>query len=307
MNKNYKTYLIFLGFTSFLWLALQFSKEYNQELEFKLHYTNNDINKVVLDDSDKEVTLQLEGSGLQLLKFSFLEKTIDIDAKEATALSNTRLFLTGKKLKKVLEEAINYKGKISSISKDSLFISYDLLAEREVDIKVKSNLKFQPGYQSLKGVQLENSKVKIIGPTKMLEQISSITTESLVLSSLSNSQEGKLNLDLNDLPEGVSTEFDQVTYSLEVEKLTEGTFKIPIVLKNSNKELLIQIFPKEVDVIFKVALKEFSKIKATDFKVEANFDERGDKSLLPLKLTVHPRQVFDVKLEQTEVQFIHIK
>ncbi len=307
MNKNYKTYLIFLGFTSFLWLALQFSKSYEQEVLFDVKYIDHDIEKVIQPESDQNVTLLLEGSGLQLLKFIFFDKTIELSVKEADKLSKKTFYYTGKKLKKALEKSINHKGSIKSIYKDSLFVKYDLLADKELDIKVKSNLKFQPGYQSLKGIELEKAKVKAIGPTEMLAKINSVSTELLTLNALSTDQKGVLSLDSSMLPDKVSLDIEKISYTLEVEKLTEGTFKVPIELINLKENLLIQIFPKEVDVIFKVTLEEFSVIKASDFKVVADFSKKEDKGLLPLRITESPRQAFDVKLEQNEVQFILIK
>jgi len=288
-------------------LALQFSKTYIQEIDLKVNYKNIDIQKVVQPNSDKNITLQLEGSGLQLLKFSFIDNTIDVDSNDAQSLNKKISFLTGKKLEKVLDKAIKYKGKINSISKDTLYIRYDLLSEKEVAIKIKSDLEFQPGYQSLKGVELDSIKVKLIGPSKILSSIESVSTEEITLTSLSEDYKGVLNIYDKDLPEEVSLSFKEIGFSIAVEKLTEGVFKIPVKLVNANKGGLIQIFPKEVNVIFKVALKEFPSIKSSDFEVQANFDNRRNNALLPLKITKSPHKAFDVRLNQNEVQFILIK
>lgn len=306
MNTNYKTYLVFLGFTAFLWLAIQFSKNYTEEVTFKIDYKNNAIEKVLQPDSDSELTLQLEGSGVRLLKFYLLDNSLELDASMAEKLSETQLFFSGKKMIKALEQAIDYKGKIANPSKDTLFVHYDVLAEKKVTIKVKSNLKFQPGYQSLKGVQLDSVTVKIIGPNKVLESIDSVDTEELVLNELVTNQKGKLALDISDLPDEVKVNFKEVGYTLEVEKLTQGEFKVPILLVNTEKKDKVKVFPKEVNIIFKVSLKDFSIVKASDFEVQADFQKNRD-AFLPLEITKYPPQVFDLRLEQSKVQFIFIQ
>lgn len=307
MNKNYKTYLVFLAFTSFLWLALQFSKSYTKEIDFEVNYTNTQIHKVVLPNSDTQLSLQLKGSGLQLLKFSFWNNTIELDAQEADIAADTLSFFTQKKLNKAIEKAISYKGTVLSISKDTLQIHYDILKEKKVAIKVRSNLNFQPGYQSLKGIELENPEVTVIGASKILETIDEIYTEEISLKDLSEYDKGSVNLSTKELPKGAKLSFEEVNYEIEVEKLTEGEFKIPIKLVNANNISKLKIFPKEVEVVFRTSLKSFSSIKPTDFQVEADFKEKDDRSNLPLRLTASPQNAFDIRLNQKEVQYILIK
>ncbi len=292
MNNNYKTYLVFLAFTSFLWLALQFSKSYTKEIDFEVNYTNTQMRKVVLPNSDTQLSLQLKGSGLQLLKFSFWNNTIELDAQEADISADTLSFFTKKKLNKAIEKAISYKGTVVSISKDTLQIHYDILKDKKVAIKVRSNLNFQPGYQSLKGIELEKPEVTVIGASKILETIEEIYTEEISLKDLSEYDKGS---------------FEEVNYEIEVEKLTEGEFKIPIKLVNAKNISKIKIFPKEVEVVFRTTLKSFSSIKPTDFQVEADFKKKDDRSNLPLRLTASPQNAFDIRLNQKEVQFILIK
>ncbi len=307
-NKNYKMYFIFLGFTAFLWFSLQFSKNYSQEVSFMINYNQLQNQKVVKPNSDHEIKMVLNGSGLQLLKYTFFNHTIDIDLRKANNLNDNHAFFTGKQMHNILKSSLGYTGEVSHVFKDTLHIYYDVFEDKKIPIKINSDIKYASGYTSINGIISEDKEILVTGPKSILDTLKFITTEVLQLNEIKTNYKGFLNLSKNELPTNLKFEKQEIPIALEVDKLTEGEFKVPITLLNVPKGLRVQLFPKEVAIIFSVTLKDYPKLTALDFNVTANMiNVKPNTSSLLLKLDKVPSFVYNARLMEKEVQYVVIR
>ncbi|WP_010522926.1 CdaR family protein [Aquimarina agarivorans] len=307
-QKNYRTYFIFLGFTAFLWFALQFSKNYSQEVTFTINYKQIQDQKVIKPASDQNVKMVLEGSGLQLLKYTFFNKTIDLDSRKARYLNDNHAYFTGNSMHDILKTSLGYDGKVSHVFKDSLHIYYDVFQDKRVPLKVNASINYAVGYTSIKGALAEQKDILVTGPKSVLDTLKFISTEELKLNDIKDDFSGLLGISKKSLPDGLSFEKNKVLVNLVVEKLTEGEFQVPITLLNVPKKIRVQLFPKKVGVVFSVTLKDYPKLTALDFSVTANMIKaKPETSSLLLKLEKIPDFVYNARLLEKEVQYVVIK
>ena len=304
-RKNVKTYFFFLAFTSFLWLALQFSKNHSQEVVFDLAFSEIEKDKIVKPNSDNTIKMVLEGNGFQLVKYSIFKKTIYLDARKAKKDSKSHTYFTGKSMINAIKSSLNYDGEIPDVFKDSLHIYYDVFKEKSVQVKLKSKINYAAGYTSVKGLQAKDSQVKVLGPKSIIDTLSFVTTEELKLDRVNKNYNGVLAIKKNR-----NLRFDKknISVSLDVDKLTEGEFKIPITILNIPKKTKVQLFPKQVSVIFNVLLNDLPKLSAADFKVVADLSNASENTNeLLLTLAAFPSNVYSARLTENEVQYIVIK
>lgn len=307
-SKNYKTYLFFLGFTTFLWLALQFSKNYSQEVTFSIKYNKVPTDKLVKPSSDSEIKMVLDGNGFQLLKYSLFKKAIKLDTRKAVSASDNYAFFTGKSMISAIKSGLNYSGEISYVLKDSMHIYYDVFKEKEIPVKLTSDINYAQGYMSLNGLESAKKTIKVLGPKTVVDTLKFIQTEILSLENVAKNYKGKLGLKPHKKIEGLSYESKEIPVSLEVDKLTEGEINVPITVFNLPKGAKIQLFPKQVSVVFSVVIKEHAKLSAKDFKIVADLSSASNNSnKLLLKLAKFPNNVFNARLTEKEVQYILIK
>ncbi len=307
-HKNYKTYFIFLGFTAFLWFSLQFSKNYSQEVSFMINYDQLQNQKVIKPTSDHEIKMVLNGSGLQLLKYTFFNHTIDVDTRKANNINENHAFFTGKKMHNVLKSSLGYDGEVSHVFKDTLHIYYDVFEDKKIPLKINSSINYVSGYTSIKGITSEQKEILVTGPKSILDTLNFVVTEELILTDIKADYKGFLSLSKNKLPKNLMFEKKEIPVTLIVDKLTEGEFKVPITLLNVPKSLRVQLFPKEVGIVFSVTLKDYSKLTALDFNVSANMiNVKPNTSSLLLKLDKVPSFVYNARLMEKEVQYVVIK
>lgn len=308
INKNVKTYLFFLIFTAFLWCALQFSKNYSKEIEFQIEYTKTDADKLVEVGSDTSVSLILEGNGFQLLKFYIFNNKLQLDTKKATVKSASDAYFTGKKMINIFKSALNYDGKITYSSKDTISLKYSKIITKAIPLKIVNIIQFSAGYTSLKGVETLKKEVKVTGAASILDTLKFIKTRELKLSGINKDYTGFVSLETNKVIKQLKIQDKKIPVSIKVDKLTEGEFTLPIKIVNVPKGQRVQLFPKEVTVVFGVTLKDYSQLKASDFLVEVNLGKANKNSnTLGLKLVKKPNQVFNARLSEKEVQYIVVK
>ncbi len=307
-KKNVKTYLFFLVFTSFLWFALQFSKNYSKEINFNIEYTKVSKDQFVRPNSDQEVSLILEGNGFQLLKFFVFNKKINLDVRKAVAKSPKKSYFTGAKMMNIIKESLGYTGKVAFSSKDTIEVNFSKIITKEIPVNIKQDIEYENGFISSKGITLSKKTINITGPEIILDTLTTIDTEKLVLRKLQKSFKGNIGLDLKNLSKDLIVNQNKIPVSIEVDKITEGEFKIPIKILNLDENQAVQLFPKEVSVIFGVALKDYARLKAEDFSIAVDIKKATPQSnTLSLKLIKSSNLVYNVRLSENEVQFIVIK
>lgn len=307
-KKNMKTYLFFLVFTAFLWCALQFSKKYSKEVNFEIEYTKTAKDQFVKSDSDKEVNLTLEGNGFQLLKFFIFNKKLELDVRKAISKSPDKSYFTGPGMFIIIKESLGYTGKVSFSSKDTLSVYFSSIINQSIPVRIKHNIQLESGYIATEGVVSSQKQIEIEGPKVLLDTLKYIETEELVLKNLKKNYEGSLKLDINKLSNNLKIQQKSIDIKVEVDKITEEEFKIPIDIKNLEKNQRVQLFPKEISVIFGVALKNYPKLKKSDFSVVVDMRNANPQSnKLALKLVKSPDLAYNVRLSEKEVQFIVIK
>jgi hypothetical protein len=75
---------------------------------------------------------------------------------------------------------------------------------------------------------------------------------------------------------------------------------------NLPRNYLISTYPKEVKVIYQVALKDFNKIPQNSFRVQCDFKQTEENNLdyLIPQVVEKPEIIFDVKVVPNKIEFL---
>ena len=92
----------------------------------------------------------------------------------------------------------------------------------------------------------------------------------------------------------------------EVDKITDGSFTIPFEVINLPRNYLISTYPKEVKVVFQVALKDFNKIPENSFRVQCDYKHSEDNNLdyLIPQIVDKPEIIFEAKVVPNKIEFL---
>jgi len=304
-RNNVKTFLFFLGFTSLLWLFIQFSKNYTREVEVIINYINLPQDKILNDASDKKLRLVLNGNGFRLITYSWTIPQLNLDISEADRSKNDVYYFDIDKEGQVLKNKLGFMGRVLHAQKDSLKAIFDVSLEKKVPIRLTEKIDYAPGYGSDRGMILRPDSIAIRGAQKVVDTIGFVVTEDINLENLNSDFKAILSVKMSQFLDVVEIYPKQVEATIAVSKFTEGSQEIPVTLINVPEGKEVKIFPKEVKVVYRVGLDKYNQINIRNFKVVADYNQvSGDSSFLILDLVDKPEFVHDVRLMDKQVQFV---
>jgi YbbR domain-containing protein len=307
-RSNVKTFLFFLLFTSILWLFIQFSKNYTQEVEIAIRYTNIPQDKIFNEKSDQTLRMVLNGNGFRLMNHNWSKPTLQFNVEDAVINNKDEYYFHVDKESSALKNKLEFKGRVLSVQKDTLRLKLDHNLEKKIPVKISQKIQYAIGYGSDKGVVVSPDSIMISGPSQIIDTIQYITTENLTLEGLNVNYTSKLDINVKEIPSVITITPTQVEANVLVSKFTEGDQKIPITLNNIPEGVEIKIFPQEISVIYRVGLDKYNEISPRDFMIVADYAKASEESLfLTLELVNKPEYIHDVRLQTKQVQFVVLK
>ncbi|MEW7290461.1 hypothetical protein [Aquimarina sp. 2304DJ70-9] len=307
-RNNVKIFLFFLIFTSILWLLIQFSKNYTQEVEVAVRYTNLPKDKIFNGESDQLVRMTLNGNGFRLMSHNWKKPVLQLNVDDAVSGNDDEYFFYVNKESSILKKKLDFKGRVLSIHKDTLRLKLDVNLEKKVPVKTLQDIKYTVGYGSDKGLVISPDSALVSGPSKIIDTIQFIHTEDLIIEGLNVDYTSELNINTEKLPASVLVMPQKIKADILVSKFTEGNQKIPITVNNVPEGVEIKIFPKEITVVYRVGLDTYNEISPRDFMVTADYAKASEESsFMTLELTNIPKSIHDVRLQEKQVQFVVLK
>jgi len=298
-----KTFLFFLGFSTVIWIFVQFSKHYTSVIELPVTYVNLPKDKIILDNSRKYLDLRIKESGLKIAIYKFFPTELKIDLSDAQALDGKLIYdLELHKSTIFSQLRIDYEN--ADFLQENFKIDFQQRAVKKVPINSNIELGFTIGYSALDKIKFQPDSVTISGPENILDSLQTVNTISLKINNINKDLEGTVKLDRTGLG-SVTFYQDEVHYSLRTDKFTEGKVEIPIDMMNVPEKMNVVIFPKVVIVYYQVSLSEFDKVKKSNFKVIVDFKNAvNSDGFLLAQIEKKPEMVNNVRLNENKIQFV---
>ncbi|WP_205589263.1 YbbR-like domain-containing protein [Mesonia aquimarina] len=301
-RKNLKAFSFFLVFAVFIWLIVQFSKDYEQTISVPLILENSPKDKLV-EKKQEVLRFSVQENGFSLAWLKLFNSSIKVDLENLPASKSNLLYIIPQQ-KDSIKQILNIKTNNIRFLEDTIAIPFLQKSTKKIAVKSSIKVSYAPGYSSQKPLAILPDSIKISGSIKNIDTISEIFTEELNLKNIKADQKGSVALDTTTISQ-VSFYRTKVDYTLDVEKFTEGRVEVPIEVINNPENTDISIFPKKVVVIFSVSLKDFELISKNDFSVICDFSEiEKEQNFIIPKLIKQPKFISDARLNINKVQFI---
>ena len=298
-----KTFLFFLGFSTVIWLFVQFSKQYSEAIELPITYINIPQDKIIDPNSPTSLDLRVKDYGINIARYKLFPPELMIDVSEAIEKNGNLLYNLEQQKAAVLAQIdLDYEDAI--FMQGVLEIPFEQRAVKTVKIVPDIELGFAVGYSALEEVKLTPDTVRVSGPRSILDTLEQVSTETLKINNISKDLKDKVGIKKKNL-EKLTFFQDEVTYSVRTDKFTEGKVEIPVEVSNVPDSMNLVIFPKEVTVFYQVSLNDFDKVAPEDFKVVVDFENASESDgYLIAQVTQKPAVVNNVRLSERRIQFV---
>ncbi len=300
-------------FLSFLTLALLFSvltklsTDYTKTITFAVNAINLPEDKVIVQDSSQVIDITLTTYGFKLISYYFKTPSVDVDFSNLQKNKTHYFWIEKQGLSNVISQ-FDAKVKIGNITPDTLAFKYDVNLIKKIPVVLNETITFSSGFNLTEKLKLQPDSIKVIGPKALIDTIYEIHTKRLVIEDVNKNIRTKIQLNLPEANDGLSFSDSEVILNGDVEKFTEGTVDVPVIIKNVPKSTKIKLYPKTIPVVFYTSLNNYKSISANSFKIECDFNElKPNVTYLTPKITEKPNRVKNVKLNVKRLEFILVQ
>lgn len=303
-NKKLRVFLLFLFLSFLFWTLIKLSREYIAEVEFGLDYTDIPQNKLIQNEPSENIKLTLKTSGFKLLRYGFKQKNLEYTLTEIDRKSGSEYYSETSSNINFLQAQLSAETVVLNAEPDTLFFDLGVRKSKEVKVISNVNFEFKNGFNFVQPVKMDPEVVTISGPDKVIDTINEVYTENTSFQDLSASfTRSVVVVPPNDV---VEISDNKVNVIGEVDKITDGSFTIPFEVVNLPRNYLISTYPKEVKVVFQVALKDFNKIPENSFRVQCDYKQSEENNLdyLIPQVVEKPEIIFDVKVIPNKIEFL---
>lgn len=251
------------------WLLIALSGSYVYKVASKITYVDPPENKAYHPLQDDSISLQVEGTGWQLL-FSRLRlnpQSVGVSLKSL----NTRNYIVFSSQLNELNKQFESNQRVISVSPDTLFFDFSKRSVKKVPVRLVYELGFKKNYGISGPVKLIPRSVILNGAAEDLKKVSSWPTIPLKIQNVSGSITAKVNF-----AEYKSNNIDAYPLSVKVEipvdKFTEKVIEVPVKVLNS-KGSAVKILPEKVKVTVLAALSNYPVTERDSFVAAVDLDD----------------------------------
>lgn len=302
-RKRTAIFLVCLCCAIGAWLFLALNKKYLYTVRTAVTYKNEPQGKAYKALQPDTVDLFVEGTGWQLL-FARLRLNPQSVAVSLDMLNKYSYVILSKQLP-FINGQLESTQKVKSTFPDTLFFDFSKRIVKRVPVKLLSKLTFAPQYGISSPIKLSPSYVNVSGPQDQIAKIKTWFTDTLKLNDLQQNVATRIGVKQNNLS-NVSVYPNNVSVDVSVDEFTEKTITVPVAITNNTDYLDVKLYPKQVQVTFKVALSSYSEI-TSDF-ITAGVNLNDWKIYRHKKLSVNtllfPGYCQLVKIVPNKVDFI---
>lgn len=305
-NTSIKGFLFFLILTTILAVLIKLSKTYTTTLQIPIQVSDVVIDKTVQEITPQQLEAAVTMSGFSLLRNMFSEPILELPFSKLTETKPGTYNYTLHKTAQPIAKAIIGDFQTETLSHNTITVVIEHFEQKKVPIKSKLSFAFSNGYDKSAPLQLSPDSILVTGTSTKLSKINEVFTVQKTYTAVRESIQDKIAIDTTGLNALIDPKNHTISVIQDVTKFTEGSFSIPVKIVNDTEQR-IQIFPKNVNVIFNVSLEKFEAVKPENFTVISNFNthKTGD-TFLPLELVAWPKELLNVRLATKQVRFISI-
>lgn len=303
-------FLVCLAISLLMWLFIELMKDYTDEVKYNISFINPPKDLVFTNSDDTLISIGLKAQGFELLvaKYAHRNRTLEIDLsslKFHRAGDGFTAFLTSSRIIEQLSGQIRFEKEITSVRPDTLFFRFSEIVRKQVPILIDVSYSINTQYDISDSITFYPKYVTVSSIKEIIDTLSFVKTQKLNLQEIDSSVKMKVALFKGSSSRLIKFSSDSVTIQLNIDKVTEAGFVIPVSIVGNGEN--VKIFPDKVEITCRVPLSEYPHIEKMDFAAEVEFNPtmKGQKKL-PVKLVKIPEKVRVLKIVPEEVEFIII-
>lgn len=300
------TFLVFLVFSTMLWLLTKLSKDYSTQGSYTINYIDVPVDKCITSDTTR-VNFSFDADGFITLAHNLTpqsERVIDISLAEVPyhKENGNSYSFSSQYVAEKLAHLLSISPSNISMNEANILFDMEPLKSKKVAVELRSEIETSRQYGIYGTPTVTPRTVSVYGPSKILDTLTRVYTIVLERSSVSESLSESVELDL--LNGMIKTDSATVNVDIRIEKFTETTLEVPISL---NRKANVRVLPETVKVKCMVPLSDFNNIKPEMFLIGVDETQIGKEQILDVVVNKVPDNVKIKGTKPEQVEYLIVK
>jgi hypothetical protein len=271
VRKDIRTKALFFLISIFLWFSITLEKDYETSLVVPIKYSGLSKKRTFETPVIKSAKLKIRGKGRTLFSES---NDLYFQVDLTNAADSNRFILNSENFINYSEREIHFLG---IIYPEYVDVNLDSLILKRVEVVPNVEITTESGYTIPESPKLFPREILLKGPTSIVGDIDTITTERVIVDNLVQSFDKVINLKLPD-SRVVKSSATSVNYSAKVVRLGSYTFKNLIRVLNKPKRKLLALDPISVEITVVGPVDKLYQISDHNFEAVIDFNEIDPKT-----------------------------
>jgi YbbR domain-containing protein len=288
-------------FAILLWVSVNMSYDYQIVATVPLIIENLPAGKAIANPVPQAVQLKLRGTGWRSAAFSISGTPaclLDLDNLPSHKRGLVMSDIVDRMRMPLGVEAVDMKP-------ESVFISFDRYAQKQVPIVLDAALAFRSGYGQIGQTVLTPESVVVGGAVSLLPTISVWPTVHTTFTDLKSSIDSDVFL-ADSASQYIWLSRPTVHVKVDVQQLAEKTITgLPVEMRSvpSNKEVIL--IPPKIDIIVRGGVQQLATVTSDSFRASIDYDDIvADSSGYADVAIVSPKGIQLVDRKPERMQFI---
>ena len=310
-NKLY-VFMICLCIAVFIWLMIKLSGEYYTNISYPFRFTNIPTEKLMFENADSTINLNLKANGLQLFSAKYLKRhpTVNIDLS-SVKMHRCRYrygsYIITSSLKRSISDQLKFTEDINFISPDSLFFVLESCVTKKVAVETEMSINFKKQYYQYGDIIVTPDSIVLSGLFLMIDTIDFIKTKKIEFSEVKDNKDFNVEIIKPLKSKNIKYSTDKVNIKIPVENYTESSIFLPIQQINDSVNK-VKTFPEKVKVTYLVALRDFDRVDEIMFMAGVDCSKiSADNQTLELELFRYADFVKITGMFPEKVEYIILK
>jgi hypothetical protein len=311
-----KLYIFSICFilSSFIWIIIKLSRDYADIVVYPVVYSNLPVGKVMVNNPDSIMILQLKTKGFRILSNMLISKPNAVNVDVSSLLkevrnSNKNYYILTSGLNQIVGSQLHYPNNIVSIEPDTLHFVFVKMYSKKVPVRINLNLSYAQQYEPADSIRSIPDSAIVSGPKALIDTIKFIETVSKSISNISTNQNLSLEFEKKYSQDKLTISPAKVKVNITVDKYTEAWVDLTISITNNPNNYIVRTFPEKTRVTYQVSMNKYKDVNPSMFSAVADISKAiTEKSRkLKVEITKYPLYVRKMKTEPEKIEYIILK
>ncbi len=308
LRRNAFIFIMCFGISAFIWALIKLSKEYAEVFTYSVNYKGLPANKQLANYPDTVFNITLKQKGFKVLMHKLSSKSNNIEIDISNKLhpfikEKNNFYVLTSELFSQINSQISSASSVVAISPDTIKYHFDRTVTRKVPVKPLFELSFEKQYNLSGKIKLVPESLIVKGPKNIVDTLNLIASDIKKLSDINKSQIITVHFEKFCKEYRTSIEPDYVKAFIPVDKYTESTIEIPVIVKNAPPKYNIKSLPEKVKIIYLVGLRDYKKVKPEMFTVFVDYTKAKD-FMIKVEISEKPEFVKVSKIVPEKIEYI---